>query len=142
MMASSDGHHLPNGLEQRLYQSTIGEQTAQDNLLQWTLPTSGPVNHGTSLSSVDKATGTKSSLDLRQAIMQLQYFCKGDLTDGSAFESSSLATRSRQSGHLRTAIDDAELRSFCDAVLIRPFERASEVSPGIIAAGEDADTLH
>ena len=112
------------------YHSTRGEQEEEDTASKWTVPSSGPMNFGSSLVSVDKMQGIRSSSDLRQAIMQLQYLCHENSRGQSAAGNGDIADPPSEAGstHLRTAIEKAERRSICDAILTRPFQRAIEVS--------------
>jgi hypothetical protein len=126
-MAICDDHQLPKGLEYDLYRQTAGDQELQDIVSQWTTPASGPLNFGTSLSCVDKTQGIESSPDLRQAIMQLQFICRGDLKEANSIADSFLDSSLKPLHRLRTEIDRADRRSFCDAFLSRPFDRASEL---------------
>jgi hypothetical protein len=106
------------------------------------IPASGPLHSSTIFTSVDKmCRGAGPSFDFRQAIMQLQFLCQRTCGESrnnigqtswlrdsvdDALGKEAAITQSHVS--LRAAKSAAERRSFCDANLNRPFDRACEVS--------------
>ena len=123
-MASKHGVQLSTSHAHQLYASTSGDAGTQWETSRLAVPASGPLHPSTMLASVDKhkGRGDAPALDLRQAVMQLQFASvlseNGELSGGQADS----AIRG-----MRAAIESAERRSFVDAVFCAPFERSSEV---------------
>lgn len=136
LIAACQGHLLQRGPVQDLYRSTTGIAKDQCKTSQFTIPASGPLHLESSLTSLDKEQSTESSPDLRQAIMQLQYLCQrgSRKNSGEVFQTDTIddvtpaKTESKTSrDSFKEEIRRTERRSYCDALLEQPFERASEV---------------
>lgn len=140
MMALCQGHLLSSEPVRHLYNGTMGDAQLQWECGRLSIPASGPLHPSTVLTSVEKSQRESTSLDLRQAIMQLQYLCQ-QRVDGSSggveqvvwledtivdvqepepiFEDYNVA--------FKEEIAISERRSYVDAILSRPFDRACEV---------------
>lgn len=138
-MAACQGHFWQRKPIQNLYRSTTGDTKEQWKTSQFTIPASGPLKLESSLVSMDKVKSIGSSPDLRQAIMQLQFLCQRESRgkgpeEGEEIQRGTIhdltlteAKCKRLDSSLREQIGRLERRSFCDAYLEQPFERASEV---------------
>lgn len=124
-IALRHGHQLSSNCARQLYASTAGDEGVQWTTSRLCTPASGPLHPATMLASVDKSRGAAKgvSLDLRHAIMQLQFLCLSEEWDDEQGKAS-FDTQ----GMLREQIEKAEHRSYGDATFSQPFERACEVS--------------
>lgn len=151
-MGLCHGHMLSGDSLTRLYDGTKGDADLQWGLSRLSVPGSGPIHPSTLLTGVDKSQGRDSSLDLRQAVMQLQYLCQrrlenmtkeeqarfvlNTLDDGLEGDQESQDKMKHKPHTLREATIFGERRSYCDAYLSRPFDRACEVSHSNIYGGK------
>jgi hypothetical protein len=141
MMASCQGHLLSRELTQQLYRRTAGDAKLQWDSSRLCVPSSGPLHPYTLLHNVEKSIGNVSSTDLRQAIMQLQFYCQRQVYLSGGAEGQIIwmqnsvpdvpkacSTRGAKfSKSLRKCVEGAELESYCDAILNRPFDRQCEI---------------
>ncbi|UZJ55337.1 hypothetical protein CBS101457_004657 [Exobasidium rhododendri] len=140
-MALCQGHLLsPDPLEQ-LYNTTRGSPRSRWDVSRLIIPSDGPLHPSTVLTSVDKKSRCgESSPDLRQAIMQLQFYCQREPSHSKDKQQRKLWMRDTlddtlKPGEKSTEVDlsirdmivTAERRSFCDAYLNSPFDRACEI---------------
>lgn len=129
LLCAHEGYLVERADLESIYASTQGSAMDRAAISQLTFTSDGrdggPVNPGMQLNAIDKLSDHESlaALDLRQAINQLQFECQGPCDSTANAHPAKAAAPSCR----RLMPRQLENRSFFDASIEAPFDRASEL---------------